>query len=222
MIDKIREKINYLKENYKIIWINFKNSFKNPQTRRKYIILSLIVLINILIIKLFNTFAYYTDDDGIPIIQASVGDFQFNDRDYILLVYLEDANASGNGIGTYHLSFGVPSIGYKYKSYNCKNNSKLEFNENTREVTATLKERDVCSIYFDLSVTLDLNVRVMLEESHGSNTYVLSNNIPSSGYTYSHYECMNGGTVSYDKSTNSLSLASTKKEYCVAYFKKNA
>lgn len=220
MKEKIKEWYEYLKNNYKRVWMTFKENLKEPQYRKKYIVLGLLILVNILIINLLFTFAYYTDDDSIPLLQATVGDFAFLDKDYILYVYIEDANNEGKGSGNYHLTYGIPNVGYKYKSYTCKHNSKLEFNEQTKEVTATLTERDICSIYFNISMPLDLNVRIMLEEAVGSNTYKIYNDVPKSGYAYSHYKCTNGGVVNYDDSSKSLSMSSTKRDYCEAYFKK--
>ncbi len=145
MIKKIKDWYNYLKNNYKQIGNTFKNNLKDPQYRQKYIILFLIISISALLINLLFTFAYYYDDDSFPLIQAKVGDFR--DKDYILLVYIEDDSNNGQ----YHLTYSVPTNGYTYKSYNCKNNSTLVFNDVTKEVTATLKVRDTCSIYFDLN-----------------------------------------------------------------------
>ena len=117
---EVKSKLVYFKNNYKDIFKSVKENFSKREYQKKYVtILVLLVCINLLVINLLMTFAYYSDDDSIPIIQAAVGDFSTGD--YTLLVYIEEANNSGKGTGEYRLTYGIPSEGYTYKRYECKN-----------------------------------------------------------------------------------------------------
>lgn len=222
MKEKIKEKYNFLKDNYKEIWLRFKENFKNKEFRKKYIVIGLVLILNVLLINIFFTFAYYEKKDAIPILQATVGDFELNKSDYSLLVYIEDATATGIGSGTYHLTYAIPSYGYTYSGYSCKNNSTLLYDEVTKETTVTITQKESCSIYFNLSNTLDLSIKVMVEEKANSNKYKISNTIPDNDYTYTRYECMNGGSIDYDAASKKFTMNTNKKEYCFAYFNKNS
>ena len=219
MKEKIKEKYNYLKDNYKVIWSRFKESLKDKEFRKKYIVLGLVIILNILLINILFTFAFYEKKDDIPILQATVGDFELAKYDYSLLVYIEDANALGKGSGTYHLTYGIPSFGYTYSGYSCKNNSNIVYDDVTKETYVTITQKESCSIYFNLNSILDVSVKIMLEEEKDSNDYRVSNDIPSSDYN--RYECMNGSNLTYDNSLKKFTISTNKKEYCVAYFDKN-
>ena len=196
---------------------NIKNNFKVREKRKKYLIFSgLGTIVAILIINLFTSLAFYRSINSIPIVHAIVGNIYDKQYDYVLLVYLE--NASDNG--DYHLVSDIPTVGYTYNGYKCKNNSILNYDNTLNNTSVTLNEKDVCSIYFDLKNKFDILVDVMIEEDIGSDTYQLTDNIPAFGYVYSHYECDNNNELNYDSTLHKITLKTNKKDNCRIYFAK--
>ncbi len=205
----MKEKIEYIKR------ILNKN-------RKKYLsILILLIIINLLLINIYLTYSYYKDEDGFPFIQATVSDKILGDNDFVLLVFVENVSNTGIGTGEYHLAYGIPQVGYSYNNHSCRFDSNLQYDDTSKTVSVVANKRDVCSIYFDLAINQDLNVKVLLETNPGSNTYELANTIPSSGYTYSHYDCTNNSNITYDDNTKKITLTSIQKDYCNIYFKKS-
>lgn len=227
---KLLEIYNDYMEEASMMWDSFKEklilakeqiikSFKDPKTQKKYIALtSLLIVITILLVNLYTSFAYYNDDEGYPILHAKVGNMYLNNYDYVLLVYLENADSPDNS--TYHLANNIPLTGYDYSGYSCQNNSTLLFDEDTRNTQVNLVKKDVCSIFFDLKGTLDIIVNIMLEDNVNSDKYTLGNNIPAYGYTYSHYECDNSSELEYDSNLHTVKFNTNKKDKCNVYFKK--
>lgn len=225
MKDSLNEKItnfaNRLSTSVKTGFLNLRNIWQNPQKRKKYLsILLLLVIVNLLIINILNTYSYYADNIGFPLIHAKVGNLYFEDYDYVLLIYLENENNKGEGSGEYHLVDDIPTYGYNYSGYKCNNNSTIIYNEDTKTTAVNLKNKDICSVYFNLAAGSDFAFKVMLEDKVDSNQYVLSNNIPAYGYEYSHYECPNGSSLLYDGDLHKVTMAGDKKDYCSIYFKK--
>lgn len=196
---------------------SFKESLKEPKNRQKYLLMASSFVFLILFANIYNSYGYYNDISTIPIIHAKVGNFSLSNYDYTLLVYLEN----GTKDGTYHLAHNIPTSGYKYKEYSCINNSTLDYDDNLYTTNVTLKKKDVCSIYFDLINEPDITLNIMLETKPESETYNLSDFIPSFGYVYSHYECKNSDSVlNYDSSLHKVTVSSSKKESCNVYFNK--
>ena len=67
----------------------------------------------------------------------------------------------------------------------------------------------------------DYVLLVYIERTAGTKAYDLTNNIPTSGYTYSHYKCENNSTFNYDNATKMTTAQITNKDYCYIYFNKN-
>ena len=200
---------------YKNIWPKIKKSIQNPQNRKKYITTVLIlILLNIFFINQLFSFGYYYDEAVFPIASRKVGNLYLKNNDYILLIYLQ------NGDNNYRLVNEIPSNIYTYSGYRCNKGSVLIFDEDTRETSVDLLGKDVCSIYFDLEFESDITLNVMLEDSPGSNTYSIGNNIPVHGYKYDHYDCDGNGILNYDSSLHKVNLSTENKEKCNIYFKK--
>lgn len=207
----------------KLYYNNLKKNLLKKENRKKYLtITGILIIINLLIINLFVSFAYYYESDSLSIIRSVVGNMYINEYDYVLLVYLEDTDNNGDGNGKYHLTDNIPVLGYNYSGYKCVNNSTLIYDEETKETSVTLDQKDVCSVYFDVVGAMDLNVKVMLEDGIDSNNYVISDRIPSYGYKYSHYECTNNGKLEYNSELHKVKLSTSSKEYCNIYFTKES
>ncbi len=210
-----------MQEYYLVLKEKIKNDLKNPKTRRKYIaITSFLLILNLLIVSIFSSYSYYNNAISFPLVKAQVGNIFLEDYDYVLFVYLENANEKGEGSNTYHLADELPVSGYTYSGYKCQNGSTLNFDEQTLTTSVTITEKEFCSIYFDIGNNLDLTVNIMLEDKAGSDTYTLSSKLPAFGYLYSHSECTNGGEVTYDSERHKLHLETNQMDYCKAYFKK--
>lgn len=219
--NKFIEFMDTLKRSTILAWHKFKINMKDPEKRGKLLsAVFILIVINLFIINIFVTHSYYTDTAGIPFVHAKVGNMFYNNYDYVLLVYLENSDASGNGNGEYHLTSSIPQYGYTYSGYRCSNNSVLTYNEDTRLTNVTLKEKDICSVFFNLKESIDLTVKIMLEDAVGSDHYVVNNIIPAFGYEFSSYECTSGGTLEYDSELHKFKMSSNNKDYCSAYFKK--
>jgi len=65
----------------------------------------------------------------------------------------------------------------------------------------------------------DLSFLIYLEEANKDNyTYALSDEIPTSGYVYSKYNCQNNSNIVYDENNKEFTLESLKKDTCSVYF----
>ncbi len=200
------------------LYKKFKESLDNPKNRLRYLVMASSFIIVLLLANLYNSYGYYNDVASFSILGAKVGNLYVKDSDYVLLVYLENSNTSGEGNGDYRLGSNIPTFGYEYSGYKCKNNSQLIYDPDLKTTSVNLVQKDVCSIYFDLKVALDLTINVMLEDSPLSDTYTLSKYVPPYGYVYSHFECQNGGTIEYDANLHKAILTSQGKDYCNIYF----
>lgn len=228
--DIIVKKLNYVFDNVKkliekgkVIFIKEFNIIKEyllcAKNRRKNLtIFASLIVINLFILIGIST-AFYENTAGFVILHGFVGDFQNANYDYVLKIYLENSNNLGVGNGTYHLASLVPNNGYSYSSYTCENNSVLTY-DTTNGANVILDEPDICSIYFNISNTVDVKVNINLEKEVGSNTYNLVSNIPYYGYTYDSYTCVNNSTLNYDSNTHKIIITNTEKDYCDIYYKK--
>lgn len=205
---------DYLKEKFILI----KEYIKNNKYKSMAIGSGVIAIIVLLLI--LPSFAIYQNNFEFSFLSNVVGDMYINDTDYTLLVYTEKVGDTGEGSGTYNLVESIPTFGYTYSGYKCKNGSTLIYDDDTKTTSITLNQKEVCFIYFDLTIEADITLKVMLEEYYDSKTYVISNNIPYYGYKYSHYECDNNSVLTYDSKLHKANIASTGKDYCKIYFKK--
>ncbi len=145
----ILKKLENIKNNARKLFYDLKDKlnsdFNNPRIQKRLVIISSVILLTLLlIVGIYNSFAFYEDiDDGVSLIKAEVGELYVNNYDYTLLVYLND------GDGNYRLVSDIPSSGYNFKEYFCLKGSTFEYNDRTKMTKATLGVKDVCSVYFD-------------------------------------------------------------------------
>lgn len=68
----------------------------------------------------------------------------------------------------------------------------------------------------------DYTLLVYLEESddkgNGKGKYYLTDDIPSVGYSYSGYSCVNNSILIYDANTKTTSVTTDQKDVCSIYF----
>ena len=135
---------NKLKNYYSYIVDKVLNT---PNKRRNAMIGITLSIVLFLISNIFLSNAFFFVSDSIKMITAVVGDYTLDDYDYVLNIYLEDINLSGEK--KYLLTDAIPDNGYVYNSYTCKNNSQLEYNSDKNNIVTTLTEKDVCKVYFN-------------------------------------------------------------------------
>jgi len=77
----------------------------------------------------------------------------------------------------------------------------------------------VGNIYYD---TYEYSLLVYLEDTNnsgvGNGKYHLVEEIPTFGYTYTGYKCLNNSTLIYDDETKTTSVTTEQKELCYIYF----
>lgn len=219
----VRKKSKKIYRKSKYYFFKLKEDILRQENRKKYLTTTgILIVINLLIINIYASFGYYYDTDSLSLLRTVVGNMYMDKYDYVLLVYLEDTDSTGNGNGKYHLSESVPSIGYNYSGYKCQNDSALVFDKETKIASVNLIQKEICSIYFDAIGKMDLSVKIMLEKEINSNEYTLTDKIPSFGYKYSHYECASNSLLEYNSELHKIKLSSTTQEYCSMYFKKES
>ena len=147
MVIILKDKLRDIKEYAKTIFNRFKEDISKKENHKKYIsIFAFIILLNILFINIFASNAYY-EDTSFSLINAEVGNPNIENKDYVLLIYLEKTKGSSN----YYLTNNIPSTGYTYSGYDCENGSQLEYNTSTKTTSVTISQKEICSIYFNLS-----------------------------------------------------------------------
>jgi len=214
--DFIKYKKEYIYK-FKKYYFTIKRNLLSSKNRKKNLtIIGILIVLNLFVLSLYVSFAYYNEVASVPLVHASVGNMYSNQYDYVLLVYLED----DYNVKHYHISENIPLYGYTYNSYKCNNNSTLIYDNVTKTTSVTLTQKDICSIYFDLTSDSDINVLIMLENTFNSNDYSINNNIPPYGYEYSHYECEHNSQLIYDNELHKVRISTDKKESCSIYFKK--
>lgn len=202
---------------------NIKSFLLNKENRAlKLSLLGIFILLNLIILFNFTSYSIYKNEFNFSLLSAKVGDKYSSMYDYSLLVYIEESNTEGVGSGNYNLTHEIPTYGYSYIGYKCKNDSTLTFNSENNNASVTTNHKDICSIYFDLANKSDISLKIMIEEEVDSNKYKVNNIIPYYGYKYSHYECENNSELKYDETLHSVKISSNNPDYCSIYFRKIA
>lgn len=213
--------LTHFKTQLVLFFKNLKKQISNIKNRKKYLtLIGILIVINLILINKYISFSYYQDEDRLSILRSVVGDMYLNKYDYVLQIYLEDIDLNGSGNGNYYLTKEIPTFGYIYSGYKCKNDSTLVFDENTSTASVTTSGKESCSLYFDVIGNTDLAVKIMLEDDVNSNSYTISEKIPSYGYQYSHYDCTNNATLEYNSELHSIKVSSSTNEHCSVFFKK--
>ena len=212
----------------KNIFKNIINYFKDNKTKS----ITILVVLILTIISSITLIAYsFYQNKSTKLIISGLA--LLDSSDVSIKVYRENKNDGGVGLGTYALSYYVPSAtSYTYQSSKtvCDTGITIEKYENQKfYVDATKKGK--CKVYFDAidGYIDDYEVNLFVQQEVGNTddkNYNQMGQLPlyESGYYYtvntSKTNCTNGATVSIE-GTNIVVLA-TQKAVCYVYADKNA
>lgn len=218
-----KKKIRKLYRKIRYYFLLIKDNLLKYENRKKYLtITGVLILFNLLLINFYVSYGYYYGEGVLSLIKGVVGNLYASQYDVVQLIYLENINDTGSGSGNYYLVSDIPTYGYTYSGYKCMNGSSLIYDNSTNEVSVTTDKKEICSLYFDVVGSVDLNAKIMLESEVGSNKYVVGERIPYYGYKYSTYECDNDGVIEYNSPLHTVKLSSSSKDYCSIYFTKES
>ena len=212
----------------KNIFKNIKNYFKDNKT--KSITILIILILTIVSSITLIAYSFYQNKSRRLIIS---GIASLDSADVSIKVYRENKNENGVGIGTYSLSYYVPSsASYNYVSSKtvCGTGITITKYENQKfYVDATKKGK--CKVYFDAidGYIDDYEVNLFVQNEVGNtndNNYNKMGQLPlyETGYYYtintSKTSCTNGATVSIEG--RNIVVLATKKSVCNVYADKNS
>ena len=212
----------------KNIFKNIKNYFKDNKT--KSITILIILILTIVSSITLIAYSFYQNKSRRLIIS---GIASLDSADVSIKVYRENKNENGVGIGTYSLSYYVPSsASYNYVSSKtvCGTGITITKYENQKfYVDATKKGK--CKVYFDAidGYIDDYEVNLFVQNEVGDtndNNYNKMGQLPlyETGYYYtintSKTSCTNGATVSIEG--RNIVVLATKKSVCNVYADKNS
>ena len=207
---------------------NFKEYYSNNKERCLTILT--IIILSILSSIILISYSFYQNKSSKLIIS---GVALIDSSDVSIKVYRENKNDNGVGLGTYALSYYVPSAtSYTYQSSKtiCDIGITIEKYENQKfYVDATKKGK--CKVYFDaIDGYIDdyeVNLFVQQEESNTDDkNYNQMGQLPlyETGYYYTINEsktsCTNGATVSI--AGRNIVVLTTQKAVCNVYADKNS
>lgn len=203
---------------------------KLPKKRRNYLLVVLSFITLVLIVGVQSTYAYYHEENSIPILAALVGDFDNGDGDINIMIYKQ----SESNTNLYTRTYGVPSIGYKFNesltkctvstcSSSADSSCHYSYNADNKTFSLTSNEKVTCKFYFDEEVASDVNIYIMREDKNGTyrynnKRYALNDAIPVVGYTHTASVCDNGGNIEYDEENHKFTVSTNSKDKCYAYF----
>ena len=207
---------------------NFKEYYSNNKERCLTILT--IIILSILSSIILISYSFYQNKSSKLIIS---GVALIDSSDVSIKVYRENKNDSGVGLGTYALSYYVPSSpSYSYvesKSI-CDTGITIEKYENQKfYVDATKKGK--CKVYFDAidGYIDDYEVNLFVQREEGNTddkNYNQIGQLPlyETGYYYTINEsktsCTNGATVSIVG--RNIVVLTTQKSVCNVYADKNS
>ena len=212
----------------KNIFKNIKNYFKDNKT--KSITILIILILTIVSSITLIAYSFYQNKSRRLIIS---GVASLDSADVSIKVYRENKNENGVGIGTYSLSYYVPSsASYNYVSSKtvCGTGITITKYENQKfYVDATKKGK--CKVYFDAidGYIDDYEVNLFVQQEAGNtndNNYNKMGQLPlyETGYYYtintSKTSCTNGATVSIEG--RNIVVLATQKSVCNVYADKNS
>ena len=213
-----------MKKYFDVVRSYFKGNKERCLTLLVVLILTLLSSITLI------AYSFYQNKSKRLIIS---GVANINSSDVAIKIYRENKNDSGTGIGTYSLSYYVPSASsYSYNSSKkkCSTGISITKYENQKfYVDATKKGK--CSVYFDAidGYIDDYEVNLFVQEVVGNTddkNYKQMGILPlyESGYYYtvntSKTNCTNGATVTIVGKT--INVLTTKKAVCNVFADKNA
>ena len=212
----------------KNIFKNIKNYFKDNKTKS----ITILVVLILTIISSITLIAYsFYQNKSTKLIISGLA--LIDSSDVSIKVYRENKNDNGVGLGTYALSYYVPSAtSYTYQSSKtvCDTGITIEKYENQKfYVDATKKGK--CKVYFDAidGYIDDYEVNLFVQQEVGNTddkNYNQMGQLPlyETGYYYtintSKTSCTNGATVSIVG--RNIVVLTTKKAVCNVYADKNS
>ena len=213
-----------MKKYFDVVRSYFKGNKERCLTLLVVLILTLLSSITLI------AYSFYQNKSKRLIIS---GVANINSSDVAIKIYRENKNDSGTGIGTYSLSYYVPSASsYSYNSSKTKCSTGISITKYENQkfyVDATKKGK--CSVYFDAidGYIDDYEVNLFVQEVVGNTddkNYKQMGILPlyESGYYYtvntSKTNCTNGATVTIVGKT--INVLTTKKAVCNVFADKNA
>ena len=207
---------------------NFKEYYSNNKERCLTILT--IIILSILSSIILISYSFYQNKSSKLIIS---GVALIDSSDVSIKVYRENKNDNGVGLGTYALSYYVPSAtSYTYQSSKtvCDTGITIEKYENQKfYVDATKKGK--CKVYFDAidGYIDDYEVNLFVQQEEGNTddkNYNQMGQLPlyETGYYYtintSKTSCTNGATVSIVG--RNIVVLTTQKAVCNVYTDKNS
>ena len=212
----------------KLFFENIKSYIANNKT--KSITILVVLILTIVSSITLIAYSFYQNKSKKLIISAVAS---LDPSDVSIKVYRENKNDSGAGIGTYSLSYYVPSsTSYSYVSSKtvCSTGITIEKYENQKfYVDATKKGK--CKVYFDAidGYIDDYEVNLFVQQEAGNTSddnYAQMGQLPlyESGYYYtintSKTSCTNGATVTIEG--RNIVVLATQKSVCNVYADKNS
>ena len=207
---------------------NFKEYYSNNKERCLTILT--IIILSILSSIILISYSFYQNKSSKLIIS---GVALIDSSDVSIKVYRENKNDNRDGIGTYALSYYVPSSSsYTYQSSKtvCDTGITIEKYENQKfYVDATKKGK--CKVYFDAidGYIDDYEVNLFVQQEEGNTddkNYNQMGQLPlyETGYYYTintnKTSCTNGATVSIVG--RNIVVLTTQKAVCNVYADKNS
>ena len=216
---------------------------KKKIDKKKVIIISLIVIVMITVISkvIKNTYAYYGNNNELPLINTTIGNFAVEELskeklkyDIDIVLYMEDAETKYR----YHIVQNTPVMGYEvnkeksecnpkdasYSNYTIKDDGTIVIN-----VSEKIPNKIVCKIYYDKKKNADIITYALVEDAKGykeynGKKYIVVNSIPSEEeYTYDTSICLDDNVITsviYDSNTKSFNYTTNGMNTCYAYFNK--
>ena len=207
---------------------NFKEYYSN--NKEKCLTILTIIILSILSSIILISYSFYQNKSSKLIIS---GVALIDSSDVSIKVYRENKNDNGVGLGTYALSYYVPSAtSYTYQSSKtvCDTGITIEKYENQKfYVDATKKGK--CKVYFEAKDGFidDYEVNLFVQQEVGNTDDKNYNQMGQSplyetGYYYTINEsktsCTNGATVSIVG--RNIVVLTTQKAVCNVYADKNS
>ena len=221
---KIKNLLNKIIIIFKDLINNIKLSFKNNK-KKSITILSIIVLAILGSITLI-TYSFYVNKSTNLLI---AGVAQINPNDIKINIYREDKDSSGNGLGTYSLSYYIPSeTAYTYMEANTTCDTGITitgFTNNVFSISAT--KRGTCNVYFDAidGIAEDYIINLFVQEELGGTTYKQMGQLPINETSYYYTvnnektSCNPSGTVSIED--NKILVYASENTTCNVYADKH-
>lgn len=200
-------------------------------------IITVIILILLLSIAVYFTFAFYTDSSTKNLINSSVGYFESPDLSISYMV--EDRDSDGQGTGTYTAYWVAPSYNYEYNlsSSSCTNGAT--FSRYTDEIFSITSDSNTkCYFYYDaidLDSGSDLQIILMREiddtAEYTGDGYIAAYEYSLEGlynlglgfnstesYCTTDEDSSYSSDISFNEETGELDVSSDGITLCYAYF----